>query len=68
MPERTRISNARQPRVRSAFEHVFAHQNGLMRLVVRTIDIPRTKVKIEMANFAYNTRRFVWLSGKYAVA
>jgi hypothetical protein len=68
MPERTRISNARKSRVRSAVEHVFAHQKGLMRLVVRTIGIARAKVKIGMANLAYNMRRFVWLSGKYAQA
>lgn len=68
MPERTRISNARKSRVRSAVEHVFAHQKGLMGLVVRTIGIARAKVKIGMANLAYNMRRFVWLSGKYAAA
>jgi IS5 family transposase len=66
MPERTRISNARKSRVRSAVEHVFAHQKGLMGLVVRTIGIARAKVKIGMANLAYNMRRLVWLSGKYA--
>lgn len=68
MPERTRISNARKSRVRSVVEHVFAHQKGLMGLVVRTIGIARAKVKIGMANLAYNMRRFVWLSGKYAAA
>jgi hypothetical protein len=68
MPERTRISNARKSRVRSAVEHVFAHQKGLMGLVVRTVGIERAKVKIGMANLAYNMRRFVWLQGKYAPA
>ena len=68
MPERTRISNARKSKVRSAVEHVFAHQKGPMGLVVRTIGIARAKVKIGMANLAYNMRRFVWLSGKYAAA
>ena len=68
LPERTRISNARKSKVRSAVEHVFAHQKGPMGLVVRTIGIARAKVKIGMANIAYNMRRFVWLSGKYAAA
>ena len=68
MPERTRISNARRSRVRSAVEHVFAHQKGLMGLVVRTIGIARAKVEVGMASLAYNLRRFVWLSGKCEAA
>ena len=68
MPEPTRISNARKSKVRSAVEHVFAPQKGPMGLVVRTIGIARAKVKICMANLAYNKRRFIWLSGKYAAA
>jgi IS5 family transposase len=35
--ERTRIANAQKSKVRSAVEHVFAHQKGLMGLIVRTI-------------------------------
>jgi hypothetical protein len=68
MPERMRISNARKSKVRSAVEHVFPHQKGPTGLVVRTIGITRAKVKIGMANLAYNMRRFVWQSGKYAAA
>jgi hypothetical protein len=68
MPERTRISNARKSRVRSAVEHVFAHQKFLMGLVLRSIGIARATVKVGMANLAYNMRRFVWLSGRYAAA
>ena len=30
MPERTRIANAQKSKVRSAVEHVFAHQKGLL--------------------------------------
>ena len=33
MPDATRIANARKSRVRSAVEHVFAHEKGLMDLV-----------------------------------
>ncbi|MDQ0304833.1 hypothetical protein J2S75_003883 [Ancylobacter polymorphus] len=68
MPDRMRIANARKSKVRSAVEHVFAHQKGPMGLVVRTIGIARARVKIGMANLAYNIRRFVWLRTKYAVA
>ena len=68
MPDRTRIANARKSKVRSAVEHVFAHQKGLMGLVVRTIGIARARVKIGLANLAYNMRRFIWLRAKYAAA
>ena len=37
-------------------------------LIVRTIGIARARVKIGMANLAYNIRRFVWLRTKYAAA
>jgi transposase, IS5 family len=62
MPERTRRANARQSTVRSKVEHVFAHQKGLMGLVVRSIGIARARVKIGLVKLAYNIRRFVWLS------
>ncbi len=68
MPERTRIANAQKSKVRSKVEHVFAHQKGLMGLVVRTIGIARARVKIGLANIAYNMRRLVWLNGKIAAA
>ena len=68
MPDRTRIANAQKSKVRSKVEHVFAHQKGLMGLVVRTIGIARAKVKIGLANIAYNMRRMVWLQSKTAVA
>ena len=68
MPDRTRIANAQKSKVRSAVEHVFAHQKGLMGLVVRTIGIARAKLKIGLANLAYNMRRLVWLRRKYAAA
>ena len=68
MPERMRIANAQKSKVRSAVEHVFAHQKGLMGLYVRTIGIARAKIKIGLANLAYNMRRFVWLRAKHAAA
>jgi IS5 family transposase len=68
MPERTRIANAQKSKVRSAVEHVFAHQKGLMRLCVRTIGLARARFKIGLANLAYNMRRFVWLRERAAPA
>jgi IS5 family transposase len=68
MPERTRIANGQKSKVRSAVEHVFAHQKCLMGLVVRTIGLARARVKIGLANLAYNMRRLVWLRAKYAAA
>ena len=54
--------------VRSRVEHVFAHQKGLMSLVVRTIGLARATVKIGLANLTYNIRRLVWLSGRAVLA
>jgi IS5 family transposase len=66
MLERTRIANAQKSKVRSAVEHVFAHQKGLMGLTVRTIGLQRARMKIGLANLAYNMRRFVWLQMRHA--
>lgn len=49
MLDRMRIANAQKSKVRSAVEHVFAHQKGPMG-VVRTIGIARANLKIGMAN------------------
>jgi IS5 family transposase len=68
MPRRTRRANAAKSAVRSAVEHVFAHQKGPMALVVRTIGMARARVKIGLVNLAYNMRRLVWLSGRSAPA
>jgi hypothetical protein len=35
-----------------------------MGLVVRTIGIARTRIKIGMANLAYNFQRLAWLQGR----
>ena len=68
MPERMRIANAQKSKVRSATEHVFAHEKGLMGLMIRTIGLPRTQVKTGLANLADNMRRFVWLRTRRATA
>ena len=62
MPRQTRRANAAKSAVRSAVEHVFAHQKGPMALVVRTIGLARAQVKIGLVNLAYNMRSLVWLS------
>lgn len=64
MPARTRRANARKSMVRSKVEHVFAHQKGLMGLVVPTVGLARAKVQIGLANLVYNIRRLVWLNGR----
>jgi IS5 family transposase len=64
MSERTRRANGRRSKIRSAIEHVFARQKGPMGLFVRTIGIVRAKVKIGLANLAYNLTRFVWHEGR----
>lgn len=52
MLDRMRIANAQKSKVRSAVEHVFAHQKGPMG-VVRTIGIARANLKIGMANLGH---------------
>jgi len=58
----TRRANARKSAVRAAVEHVFAYQKGPMALVIRTIGSARARVKIGLANLAFNMRRYIWLS------
>ncbi len=45
--------------MRSSVEHVFAYQKGPMGLLIRTIGMARARVKIGLANLAYNMRRYV---------
>ena len=68
MPPRARRAKARKSAVRSSVEHVFAYQKGPMGLVIRTIGIARARVKIGLANLAYNMRRYLWLSSQNAAA
>lgn len=60
--------NAAKSKIRSAVEHPFAHQKGIMGLNIKTIGIARAKTKIGLANLAYNMRRLVWLNRKTAPA
>jgi transposase, IS5 family len=59
-------ANRARSKVRSAVEHVFAEQKARMGLFVRTIGLARARVKIGMANLAYNMRRLVWLHARTA--
>jgi IS5 family transposase len=61
MPRQTAIANGRKSKIRSHVEHVFAEQKSRMGLVVRTIGIARTTLKIGMANIVYNVKRLICL-------
>jgi IS5 family transposase len=64
LPDRRAKANAARSKVRSAVEHVFAHQKGPMALFIRTVGIARATTKIGMANLVYNMRRLVWWEGR----
>ncbi len=68
LPRPLAKANAARSKVRAAVEHVFAHQKARMGLFVRTVGLPRARLKIGMVNLAYNMRRFLWLQGKPAPA
>ena len=68
MPEAMSRANGRRSKVRSSVEHVFARQKDKMKLFIRTIGMSRAKVKIGMANIAYNMLRYVWHQGRTASA
>jgi IS5 family transposase len=67
MPECIAKANAKRSAVRSAVEHVFAGQKHRMGLVART-SLARARIKIGMANLAYNFQRLAWLEGRIAPA
>ena len=64
MPKHVSRANAAKSEVRAHVEHVFARQKGPMALVIRTIGLARARVKIGLANLAYNMRRMVWLDSR----
>jgi len=61
-------ANAARSKVRSAVETVFAAQKHRFHLFVRTIGATRARVKIALANIAYNVTRFIWLTNRPAAA
>jgi transposase, IS5 family len=54
------IARGNATRARSRVEHVFAAQKCRLRLVVRTVGMVRARVKIGLANLAYNFTRMAW--------
>lgn len=68
MPRQVAKANAKRSAVRSAVEHVFAGQKHRMGLFIRTIGMARARIKIGMANLAYNFQRLAWLEGRSAPA
>ena len=68
MPERTRIANARKSKVRIRRRACLRASEGADG-PRRANDRPaRARVKIGLANLAYNMRRFVWLHERGAPA
>ncbi len=68
LPEHIAKANSKRSKTRAHVEHVFAGQKHRMGLIVRTIGIARARIKIGMANLAYNFQRLVWLEGRTAPA
>jgi IS5 family transposase len=66
MPVHLVRGNATRARVRSRVEHVFAAQKCRLGLVVRTVGMVRARVKIGLANLAYNFSRLTWLQAQTA--
>ena len=64
MPAHIARGNATRARVRSRVEHVFAAQKCRLGLVVRTVGMVRARVKIGLANLAYNFTRLAWLKAE----
>ena len=56
-----RRANRARAKVRAAVEHVFAEQKARMGLFVRTVGLARARVKIGLANLAFNMKRLIWL-------
>ncbi len=54
--------------MRAAIEHVFAGEKHRMKLFVRTVGLARAKVKIGMANLAYNFTRLDWITRRTMTA
>jgi hypothetical protein len=68
MPAHMARGNRTRAQVRARVEHVFAAQKCRLGLVVRTVGLVRARVKIGLANLAYNFTRMAWLQGRSAPA
>jgi IS5 family transposase len=61
LSDRAQAANRRRSTVRARVEHVFAQQEAMGRMLVRTIGVVRARFKVGMLNLAYNLRRLTWL-------
>ena len=61
MPRHQARANAAKSAVRAHVGHPFAHQKGVMGLVIRTIGLARASATVTLANMAYNMKRWCWL-------
>jgi IS5 family transposase len=68
MPRHDARANATKSAVRAHIEHPFAHQKGVMGLVIRTIGLARASATVTLANMAYNMKRWCWLDRRTAPA
>ena len=68
MSAAAKAANSRRSKIRVHIEHVFGRQKAGPGLLVRTIGIARARMKIGMANLAYNLRRLIWHRGRTASA
>jgi IS5 family transposase len=68
MPDHIARGNPIRARVRSRIEHVFAAQKCRRGLLVRTVGMVRARVKIGLADLAYNFTRLAWLNQRAAPA
>ena len=61
MPRHHARANAAKSAVHAHVEHPFAHQKGIMGLVIRTIGLARASAAVTLTNMAYNMKRWCWL-------
>ena len=68
MSKHVKQGNKTRASIRAHVEHVFAVQKDQMSLFVRTIGLERARVKIALANLAYNMKRLTFLKRSVAFA
>ncbi len=68
MPTAMARTNAKKAAIRSAVEHVFAHQKNRYGLFIRTIGIARAEAKLTLANLSYNFDRLIFHERRKATA
>lgn len=59
MPAHIKRGNNTRSKHRAPIEHVYAVQKNIFGLVIRSIGMARAKIRIGIANIAYNMRRMV---------